>query len=254
MTVGIEQRDDDHDDVLENVQRAGIVRRREREEQLVGRLRRADFRRVNARADRHDRLLRRSQAFGLVRRQRARIGQSLIGGANRLEIPDVLRRADDRGEACDDPPSTIRDRRFEPGPTERRRARSTVRCLQRRRAVGPRPCESRIDPGATGSAARSGSDRPCTDGERDGGDPRELHSPDDIKGRVFQPRYRGAEMRRGVVPELDHQGMTIERGLDDPALHAASPPCTSRTSSRPAAAAAVTYSSTTEGISRGANE
>ena len=30
-------------------------------------------------------------------------------------------------------------------------------------------------------------------------------------------------MGRGVVPELDHQRMTLQRGLDDPSLHAASP-------------------------------
>src|SRR5712671_852878 len=58
--------------------------------------------------------------------------------------------------------------------------------------------------------------RPCTDGERDGGDSRELHASDDIKGIraegpgwasgsclcAFQTRYRRSEMRRGVVPEL----------------------------------------------------
>ena len=97
MTVGIEQRDDDHDHVLEHIQRAGVVRRREREEQLVCRLRRTDFRCVDARPDRHNRFLGRGQALCFVGRQRARIGQSEVGGANRLEIPDVFRCADDRG-------------------------------------------------------------------------------------------------------------------------------------------------------------
>src|SRR5205085_12371836 len=34
-------------------------------------------------------------------------------------------------------------------------------------------------------------------------------------------RDRGAEVRRGVVAELEHERMPIERGLDDAALHAA---------------------------------
>src|SRR5262245_61223277 len=37
----------------------------------------------------------------------------------------------------------------------------------------------------------------------------------------LQTRDRRAEMRGGVVPEFDDARVTVERGLNDPALHAA---------------------------------
>ena len=67
-------------------------------EQLVGRLRRADFGCVDAGADGEHDLVRRPHLPRLIGRQRPRIRQTTIGGANPLEILDVLRRADDRGD------------------------------------------------------------------------------------------------------------------------------------------------------------
>ena len=76
----------------------GSCRRGQRVEQLVGGLRRADFRRVNAGADGDDRLVRGGQPPRFVGRQRARIGQPLVGGANLSRLLDVVGRADDGGD------------------------------------------------------------------------------------------------------------------------------------------------------------
>ena len=59
---------------------------------------RADLGGVDAGADGDDRLVRRRELPRLVGRERARIGQPLVGRPNPLEIPDVLRRADDGGD------------------------------------------------------------------------------------------------------------------------------------------------------------
>ena len=97
MPVGIEQRDDDDDHVLQNGECARIGRGGERVQQLVGGLRGADLRRVNAGAYRDNRFLRCRKTLRVIRRQRARIGQPHVRGANRLEIADVVGGADDGG-------------------------------------------------------------------------------------------------------------------------------------------------------------
>lgn len=68
---------------------------RQRVQQFYGCLGCADFGRVDARADRDDGLVRRRQAPRVVLRERAWIGELLVGGADLIEIADVRRRRDD---------------------------------------------------------------------------------------------------------------------------------------------------------------
>ena len=100
MAVGIERRDQDDDDVAAG-RRAWpeSVGRGERVEQLVGRLGRADLRRVDARRRW------RAPPSASPASRRASSGESVRGSASRwlvvadaIEVPDVLRRADDRGD------------------------------------------------------------------------------------------------------------------------------------------------------------
>src|SRR5205823_4455680 len=69
---------------------------RERVEQLVGRLRGADLRRMDAAADREDGFARGREPARLVWWKRTRIREPLIRRTNLIEVPDVLRGADDR--------------------------------------------------------------------------------------------------------------------------------------------------------------
>jgi len=98
VPVGIEHRDQHDDRVLQHRHRVGIGCGRQPVEQIVGRLRRADFRSVDAAADREDNFLRGRELLRLVGRERSRICQALIRRTDLLEVPDVVRRADDRAE------------------------------------------------------------------------------------------------------------------------------------------------------------
>ena len=98
MAIGIERRDQDDDNVLQDGEDPGLVRRGQRMQQLVRRLGAADLRGMNAGADRDDCLVRRGQGPRLFRRQRPRIGQPLVRRPDPREVPDVLGSADDRGD------------------------------------------------------------------------------------------------------------------------------------------------------------
>src|SRR4029077_13132106 len=109
------------------------------------------------------------------------IGQSEIGAANRFEIPDVVRCADDRGEGAmtlrrrpeidDSNPVRLRGDELEvlfdafSGYELSIGAHSKAELILGRRDLRPQW------QGPT-----------STYGERDGADPRELHASDDIKG------------------------------------------------------------------------
>ena len=82
MAVRIERRDQDEDDVLQNVERVGIAGRRERIQQLVGGLRGPHFRRMDAAANGEDRLVRGHDLTRLVGRERSRIRQTLVRRAD----------------------------------------------------------------------------------------------------------------------------------------------------------------------------
>ena len=100
MAVGVEHRDDDQHDVAQLVERRGVVRRGQLVEQLVGGLRRADFRRVDAAADGDDDLVRGGDPARFLGRKRAWIGEPLVVGSDLIEIADVFGRRDDRGDRC----------------------------------------------------------------------------------------------------------------------------------------------------------
>ncbi len=98
VAIGVQHRDDDHDEMLQLGQRRLVGRRGQRVEKLSRRLCRADFRCVNTRADGDDGRLGGRQPPRFVVRDAARIGESLIRRANLFEVADIFRRGDD---CCD---------------------------------------------------------------------------------------------------------------------------------------------------------
>ena len=97
VAVGIERREEDQHHVAQRAEHLGIVRGRERVQQLRRRLRRGDLGRVNAHADRDDdRLaLADGRRRGLV--QGARIGEAQAIEANLFEPGEVFRGGHHRG-------------------------------------------------------------------------------------------------------------------------------------------------------------
>jgi hypothetical protein len=98
-----------------------------------------------------------------------------------------------------------------------RRDRSTRRSRPCRRGVPPCPCGIRSAPRAWGPARRP-ERRPA--GRAPGFSGFSRFS----EGCRFEAGDSGAEVGQRIVPELDHERVPIEGGLDDAALHAAAAP------------------------------
>jgi hypothetical protein len=142
LAVRVERRDQDEHHVLEHGERCRVGGGGERVEQLAGGLRRTDLRRVDARADRDDHLLGGGEPQRLVAIELARIGEAHVGCADLVEVAQVHRRADHRG---DRPVSLGGGSEVDQGDTvrlrvdEREVALDRVRCRQVPIAAEPEP-------------------------------------------------------------------------------------------------------------------
>ncbi len=96
MAVWIQGRNQDDDNVVQDVERVRVARGGELIEQLGHGLAAADFGGMDARADRDDGRMGGGQAFSLARRQRPWIREPLVRCADLGEVRRVFRGADDR--------------------------------------------------------------------------------------------------------------------------------------------------------------
>ena len=214
----------------------------------------ADFRRVNAGADCDDRFLGRGEPPRLVGRQRARIGQALVGRANLVEVADVFRRADDGGDRAVALGGRAEVDQLRRDRIARRPARSIARCAS---AVASRRSVPMRKPKCSSGDGDLRRDRQR---RADGRWP--ARQPPTRKSFTLRMISEGDECRAmrssrpGVTPVSSQNSSTTDVGRAPPARCRAARRVHGRERAAllrsPAAAAASTYSSTTDGISRGA--